>query len=191
MLNMKSRMINLLKAISIVSVLLPLPASAIQEDFDKPISASSNQQIAELNKNKLTFIDNVEIKQGTLKINANKVEIFKNDKGQVDKIISYGNPVTYTQMMDNNRPIEAKSQILSYDTINKIIVLQKKASITQEDSQISGEKIEYDLIKETMKAQGEKKKDRVITTFVPSNLKKQIEDSKPRSSDNYGIIKSN
>ena len=55
MLNMKSRMINLLKAISIVSVLLPLPASAIQEDFDKPISASSNQQIAELNKNKLNF----------------------------------------------------------------------------------------------------------------------------------------
>ena len=83
-------------------------------------------------------------------------------------------------MMDNNRPIEAKSQILSYDTINKIIVLQKKASITQEDSQISGEKIEYDLIKETMKAQGEKKKDRVITTFVPSNLKKQIEDSKTK-----------
>lgn len=180
MLNMKSRIINLLKAISIVSVLLPLPASAIQEDFDKPISASSNQQIAELNKNKLTFIDNVEIIQGTLKINANKVEIFKNDKGQVDKIISYGNPVTYTQMMDNNRPIEAKSQILSYDTINKIIVLRKKASITQEDSQISGEKIEYDLIKETMKAQGEKKKDRVITTFVPNNLKKQIEDSKTK-----------
>ena len=191
MLNMKSRIINLLKAISIVSVLLPLPASAIQEDFDKPISASSNQQIAELNKNKLTFIDNVEIIQGTLKINANKVEIFKNDKGQVDKIISYGNPVTYTQMMDNNRPIEAKSQILSYDTINKIIVLQKKASITQEDSQISGEKIEYDLIKETMKAQGEKKKDRVITTFVPNNLKSKLKTQKPRSSDNYGIIKSN
>ena len=39
---------------------------------------------------------------------------------------------------------------------------------------------EYDLIKETMKAQGEKKKDRVITTFVPNNLKKQIEDSKTK-----------
>ena len=46
MLNMKSRIINLLKAISIVSVLLPLPASAIQEDFDKPTDRRIKQKQA-------------------------------------------------------------------------------------------------------------------------------------------------
>ena len=55
-------------------------AEAKQNDFKETISINSGKQIADLGSNKITFTDEVEITQGSIKIRADRVEIVRNEK---------------------------------------------------------------------------------------------------------------
>lgn len=156
-------------------------AMALQSDFNEIVTISANKQITEINKNKMSFLDDVVITQGTISIKANKVEVLRNDKGEIKQVTAWGTPATYEQMMENNRPIHAEGKILEYLPPKQTIIIKQNAQITQENSTLTGETITYDIVNEKMEASGDKtskNNGRVITKFVPDNLKSQINDSK-------------
>lgn len=157
-------------------------AEAKQNDFKETISIDSGRQIADLGSNKITFMDDVEIKQGTIRITADKVEIIRNEKGQIKSATAFGKPAVFSQILDNGKPVTAKSTTIAYYPERQTVELKHKASIEQGSSKITSDTITYNIAKERIEASSDdssgKKGNRVTTVFIPEELKAQIDENK-------------
>lgn len=166
---------NLKNYVIILSVLIGFCAFnqsiALESDQNQPINVVSNEQTADLNNNTANFIGNVEATQGSIKILADKVTITRNKDGTLKDIIAYGKPVRFSQKLDNGKIIKSRSSTLTYNTAKNILVLAGKAVINQGESQLSSDKIEYNLTTKQMRANTTQTQGRVSSTFIPSEVK--------------------
>jgi lipopolysaccharide export system protein LptA len=165
----------LTKRAKILFCLLLASASvaAKQTDYQQKIYVDSQRQLAELSDNKVSFLDDVVITQGTIKITANKVEVIRNGQKGAEEMIAYGSPATFFQIMDNGKPVQASANRLNYKLKEKLVVLSDHAELKQEDSQVSGDIIRYDIQKQQMAAESTSKGSRVKTVFLPDQLQEQ------------------
>ena len=151
------------------------PALALQSDKEQPINVESQEQSADLQANKLVFSGDVIATQGTIKLNADKVEVTRNGAtGALDSIVAYGSPVAFEQQQDNGRYLKARASTISYLPNSSKVILQGRAVIWQGESRMTGEYIEYNLSTQQMRANNNNSQGgRVSSTFVPSEFKKQ------------------
>lgn len=70
---MKANILNTLIATAILAV--SVPALALKEDTQQPVTVTSLKQALDLEKNITTFTDNVVVKQGTIDVRADKVVV--------------------------------------------------------------------------------------------------------------------
>lgn len=166
-------MLQQLKLIIGFSLLLAIPcmaASNTQTINNKPISIDADHQEIDIKTNTVTFTGNVIIIQDSLKVTAEKVIINNMQSKNNQNIIAYGEPVYFTQTMENNRIIEGQAKELNYDVKLASVTLIGKAEINQQDNQIRSEKIIYKVNEQHIIAQGSATQ-RVTTTIIPNQLK--------------------
>ncbi len=157
---------------------------ALESDFSKPINVTSNRQVAELGKNTITFDENVIITQGTIRITADKLVVNRNNKGEISSITAYGQPATFKQTLENDKPLNSTAKTIHYSPIKQEISLQGNAEIMQENSKLNGEKIVYNIKTEKMVAEGGNNSNkRVTTVFIPDQLKSQVNTFKRNDKD--------
>ena len=160
-------------AIFLACSMLTSQAFALKSDQSQPINVESAEQSADLQANKLLFSGDVVATQGSIKLNADKIEVTRANNGPLKSIIAYGNPVTFEQQQDNGRYIKARASTLSYLPEETKIVLQGRASIWQGESKMSGERIEYNISTQKMRAYNNNSQGgRVSSTFVPADFSK-------------------
>lgn len=163
-----------LLAISLTTVFTCNTSWALKSDQSQPINVTSLEQSADLQANKLLFSGDVQATQGTIKLNANKVEVTRNSNGTLKSIVAYGNPVKFEQQQDNGRYLKANASTLSYFPDETRIVLNGRATIWQGESKMSGERIEYNINTQKMRAVNNNAQGgRVSSTFVPSDFAKE------------------
>lgn len=161
-------------AILVTCAFLASPVFALKSDNSQPINVESNEQSADLQANKLLFSGNVVATQGSIKLTADKIEVTRNTNGSLKSIIAYGNPVNFEQQQDNGRYVKARSSTLSYLPEETKIVMQGRASIWQGESKMSGERIEYNISTQKMRAYNNNSQGgRVSSTFVPADFSKE------------------
>lgn len=159
------------------SLMLCTTAHALKSDQEQPINVESIEQSADLQANKLVFSGDVVATQGTIKVQADKIEVTRNNDGTLKSIIAYGSPTTFEQQQDNGRYIRSRSSTLSYLPQETKIVLQGRAVIWQGESKMSGERIEYNITSQKMRAYNNNSQGgRVSSTFVPADFKKDQQD---------------
>lgn len=151
------------------------PAHALKTDQEQPINVESIEQTADLQANTLTFIGDVVATQGSIKLKADKVEVTRDgQKGNLKSIIAHGSPVTFEQQQDNGRFIHARAQTLSYLPDSTKIVLQGRVTIWQGESKMTGERIEYNITTQKMRAiNNNVQGGRVSSTFVPADFSRK------------------
>ena len=112
--------------------------------------------IAERNEKKgLTqYFGNVIIRQGSLIIDAKKVEVYYEDN-QVKRILSYGSPASYQQKTITGGQILARAETIEYLPLDKNINLKTDASLSRNGTLIRGDSINYDVVAETWRARGD------------------------------------
>ena len=133
-------------------------------------------------KNGVTiYRGNVSIKQGDLTIKADTVTIQSqtssttsddSTRRNISHIIARGKPARFTQQLANEpNPINAEGNTIRYAIEDGIILLEDNASIDQIGSKVTGEKIEYFIREEKVKAQADPndKNTRVHTIINPSS----------------------
>lgn len=167
----RTRATNLIK----LSLLLLCTVSATSfgksDDYKQPINVVSEQQLADLKANKVIFEGDVVATQGTMEIKADKIEVTRGSDSKLESIIAYGHPVTFQQILDNGKPIHTRSSTLSYLPKQSLVVLNGRATIWQNESSMTGERIEYNIVTQRMRADNATTQGgRVSTTFVPSEL---------------------
>lgn len=153
-------------------------AQAKESDYQQPVTVDSISQQAELNENKVTFLQDVIITQGSIIIHADKVVVLRHEKGN-DEMIATGNPATFYQVLDNGKPVNAEAHELRYQLKNRLVTLTGNAILKQEDNKVNGDIIRYDIQKQQMMAQSTGKGSRVKTIFLPQELEEFNNAGKP------------
>jgi len=148
---------------------------ALPTDRQQPIKIESDRAEQDEKKGTTTYEGSVVIIQGTIKINADKVTVFS-DTNQVDKIICVGNPAHYQQRPNpQDGLVLASAKTIKYYLANDKIKLLKNASLEQNGSVITGEKIDYDLKAEVVKATATKtstSKEKRVQMYIPPSQQK-------------------
>ncbi|MEG0279135.1 MAG: lipopolysaccharide ABC transporter substrate-binding protein LptA [Morganella sp. (in: enterobacteria)] len=168
---MKANILNTLIATTILTV--SIPAFALKEDTQKPVTVTSLKQSLDLEKNITTFTDGVAVKQGSIDIRADKVVVTRPDGDSNRMVIeAFGNPVTFYQMQDNGKPIKGRGNKMRYEMATELVTLTGNAYLEQLDSNITGDRITYVVPTQQMQAFSDKGK-QVTTVLLPSQLQEK------------------
>lgn len=139
---------------------------AATPDHQLPISINADNTQASIRDNTAVYIDNVEVRQGSLLIKANRLEINASAGKGNEVFIFSGTPVTYSQLLEGERPVTAQANEIRYDIASRTLTLTTDAELTQSGSLVRGDIIRYNLERQELTAGSEQNR-RVTTIFTP------------------------
>ena len=177
---------TLFKALLVSIIAFSSSCLAFDKDNHQTITVESDK--AERNeKTGLTqYSGNVIIRQGSLIIEANSVEIHYADN-QVNRIICNGNPARYQQKSSTGEQVLARAETIEYVPAKKLVNLKTNASLSKNGTLIKGDSINYDVVSETWRAKGDNKSNQKRIQLVipplqkPKELAKEVEATDEKS----------
>ena len=139
-------------ALALWGALAPRPGLALPDDRNQPIYIQSDRAERDERKGTTVYTGDVEIDQGSLHISADRVTIAM-DGDQVTRIDALGAPAKMHQKPSPERePVYARATTIQYDVAREILTLIEQAAVTQEGSTVKGERIEYFVQEQRVKA---------------------------------------
>ncbi|MGB2078316.1 MAG: lipopolysaccharide transport periplasmic protein LptA [Vibrio sp.] len=154
----------------ILCLLAPTSAWALKSDTKQPVYIDSDTQQLDMQKNQVIFEGNVKLTQGTIKINANKVVVYRDGKtGEMTRVIGYGSPTDFQQKGDDGKMLKGKGNTLDYKVKEDTITITTNAELQQGKSIIKGSSIVYTIGTQNLKANSSEGK-RVSTVLIPNEL---------------------
>lgn len=145
-------------------------AAALPDDRHQAIEIQSREAIREEAKGLTVYSGDVLIKQGSIEITADKVTV-ESQGNKVVRIVCIGKPARYQQRPEpDSSLVIAQGNTIRYDLETDMVLLLINASLVQEEATLSGERIEYDLKQEVIRAQGgsESGNERIRMVIPPS-----------------------
>ncbi|WP_296053628.1 lipopolysaccharide transport periplasmic protein LptA [uncultured Alteromonas sp.] len=180
---MCKRLIPLLTSLTLA--ISPALVLAAKSDFKKDIEVFSESQFLDGKNKKSILIDNVQVTQGTLSIQADRVEVEAGGGKGKEIFIATGKPAVYSQTLDDGRVVEARAFEIRYEVANRTISLSGDAELNQNTSVVKGETIVYDMDKEQLKATGDgsgSEDGRVRTVFSLEDIEAVRDENKANGS---------
>ncbi len=156
-----------------LSLILFSPAlSALTIDTQKPIKIDASSVTFNKAKGYAVYEGGVSIVQGTLKIQASKIEIFA-PNNVINRIVATGSPVSFEQKMDDGKWAKGKANTVRYLVKEKKLILAGNATLSQDKDTFSSQHIQYSTKTGELKAGSSKKaskksNDRVRAIFYPA-----------------------
>nr|WP_255555488.1 lipopolysaccharide transport periplasmic protein LptA [Enterovibrio paralichthyis] len=143
-------------------------AMALSTDSEQPIYIDSDSQNLDMKTNTVVFTGNVYLRQGSIRLNADKVVVTRPTGTEgVEVIDAYGKPATFQQTMDDGKKIDGKANDLRYETGIGFLTMTNNAVLTQEGGNvIEGQKITYNINKQLLVAESDNNS-RVTTILQP------------------------
>ncbi|ASU23101.1 lipopolysaccharide transport periplasmic protein LptA [Vibrio qinghaiensis] len=142
-------------------------ALALSTDNAQPIYIDSDSQQLDMKSNKVTFLGDVKLKQGSININADKVIVTRDAKdGSIQEIEGYGNLATFSQLTDDGKTLYGEAKELYYIMADDQLTMIDQAMLSQDDSIIRGTKIRYKISSQKLLADGNSN-ERVSTVLQP------------------------
>jgi len=145
---------NAIKSVIVTAILLltPLSAYSLSTDKDQPMDIEADRVDIDDRTGLNTFQGNVVVTQGTIRLNADIVTVYKK-KNDVSKVIAKGQPAVYKQRPDKKKEyVIAEARQIEYLAIKGKILLINDAKITQGKDTFTGNHIEYDIKKDLVLA---------------------------------------
>ena len=155
--------------ICLTALALLMPAASAEKfDVEQEIKISSSRQAADLKNKIFSYIDNVIISQGTLKIHAELVQVITQDLSNNKVYIAKGSPATFEQTLQDGSPINLQANEIRYEPAMNTVVISGNALLRQEGSEVSGSKITYNFDTEYVNAESLENA-KVETVLQPKN----------------------
>ncbi|MGI2104539.1 lipopolysaccharide transport periplasmic protein LptA [Shewanella frigidimarina] len=157
--------------LSSILCILSLPATAKQGDLKQELKIASASQSADIKTNQIVFNGPVTIVQGTININADQLRAFTPENSTSKRLIATGTPATFSQELDDGKIGTASANEISYDLATTTLTLTGNAKLDQSGSQVTGNKIKYNISAQELIAESTGTgQDRVITIIQPENF---------------------
>ncbi len=155
---------------------LAAPVMALPDDSQQPITIQSDT--AEQTSNKkgevTVYKGSVVIIQGSMRLEGSKVIIFSKNRS-VNRVIATGKPARFQQQSGiNDSPVKAYGNRIEYHVTSDNIVLLYNAGIYQDQSTVSGQRIDYNIVTERIKAKGKDDKSTRVHMVLEPDKQKQL-----------------
>ncbi len=165
---------------ALLAGVITLPAHALPGDSTSAIRIESDTAEMDEKQGVSVYRGRVRITQGSVRIRADKVTVESNDDG-VSKIVATGRPAHYQHQPKAEEPVvHAYGEIIQYFADEQKVVILKDARLEQDDNTFIGDRINYDIQKQLVKAHsngnttsGSTSRQRVEIVIQPSKKKEQ------------------
>lgn len=145
---------------------------ALSSDSEQPVYIDSDSQQLDMKSNQVTFLGDVNLKQGSININADKVIVTRNAvNGEIEEIQGFGKPATFSQLTDDGKTLYGEADDLHYQLIADKLIMTKNAMLSQDGSIIRGSKITYQITSQKLVADSDSS-ERVSTVLQPAEVNK-------------------
>lgn len=144
---------------------------ALESDRKQPIAIEADQGSVDQKQQSTVFRGNVVVKQGTLNIHAQTVQVSKQGENQF--MVATGRPVRFSQQLENNGTVKGEANKVEYSSANNIVKLVGQAKVTRGGDIVEGNMITYNTRTEVYHVSGNQTADqngrRVTVIIQPSN----------------------
>lgn len=135
-----------------VGVCITLPAFALPSDMEQEIHISADRAEIDRRQGIVTYLGDVVLTQGTLKIEADRITLHQGDE-QLDRAVAIGQPARYQQQITEDEPVTmAYGQRIDYLAADNNIHIRGQAHLKQGGNIIRGEHIHYNMLDDIIKA---------------------------------------
>ncbi len=144
-------------------------AFALPDDQSQPIEIEADGVELDDGRHLSVYSGNVELRQGSMHLWADKVTVNHAASRQPNRIIAVGKPARFRQLTDKSgKEVKAKSLRMEYDADKEEVLLIDQAELTQGKDRFSSDRILYDRNKSVVKAGASAKgKQRVKISITP------------------------
>lgn len=161
------------KFIVILSMTISFMTLAKEDDFKKEIIVTSGTQDIDGKNYIATLTKDVLVTQGSLSLKADFLQVFTGPERKNNELyLAKGTPATYKQEMDDGKFVEASANEIRYEKGTKNLILIGNAQITQNGTLMKGERLEFNMLDQNLKADSENPEKRVTTIFLPDDEEK-------------------
>ena len=117
---------------------------ALESDRQETLRVEADNTDGTLGDGITTLWGNVNIRQGTLHIVADKAEVNKTG-GRVKSVTLHGKPAFLEQEIEEQGLVQATANVIDYQVASGLVTLTGDADVKHPQYQISGELLTYDL----------------------------------------------
>lgn len=176
-----------IKLIVMAFALVAVGAHALPNDRSQPIEIQANSAERDAKTGVTTYTGNVDIKQGSIHISAATV-VLNSKNNELTEINASGSPATYNQQLTGpDDTVDAKASNIHFDVAKDLITLLGNGSLKQQSGSISGDRIEYDIKTERVRAQaaesGSADNNKRITVVIPPSKKTAATSTPPSKNE--------
>lgn len=151
---------------------------ALPEDTQQEIRIASDKAFLDKPKGELVYTGNVRLNQGTLKIEADKVTIIRDETG-LKQVVAEGKPARYEQVLNKDQEkTKAYGETIIYITESKQLTLLNNAGLQKQGNEFSGERIVYLIDQQKVKAESPQEDQRIRMVIQPEKQKDSSEGNK-------------
>ncbi len=162
-----------LSHLSLLACLLTsAPALALSVDSQQPIHIDSDSMQLDMKNNRVTYLSNVKLVQGSINIHAERLIVTRDPQtGNIEQIESFGNPATFSQLTEDGKTLHGQAEQLYYKMAKDELLMIGQAMLAQDDSEIRGQQIRYQISSQQLVADGQGS-ERVSTIIQPQAVQK-------------------
>lgn len=145
---------------------------ALPDDRNQEIRGAADSLVVDQKKGISTYSGSVRLEQGSLIISADVIEVHTRSDGTASKMIATGSPARFQQQPSiEQKVIVASAKSITYTPDTEQLILIEDASVEQDGQVMRAPHINYDLLKEVMKA---KQIDGArVDIFIPPKIEKK------------------
>lgn len=153
-MNKLAKYASLVTVFACLGLGLSVPAHALKSDRDQPADIEADDTEFNFKTGVRTFIGNVIVIQGTLRIKADKVVANYKD-GELQNATAWGKPARFKQRPDGKpNDVEGYGKKLFVNSVENTLTLNGRAKLKQGVDTINGETIVYNMANDTLKVKG-------------------------------------
>lgn len=157
--------------LSSIALTFPQQVLADKLDLQKDVVIQAKRQAGDLKNKIASYLDDVVITQGSLKIKADIVQVISQSDSDNKTYVAKGKPATFTQLLEDGSPINLQADEIRYEPSLNLITIIGDAKLSQAGSEVTGSKITYNTLTEQLSA--ESNSDGITKTILkPQEQKK-------------------
>ncbi len=162
---MRATAIGLLCVSALAAV--PRTGPALSTDSQQPMHIEADRAELDETRRVTIYEGSVVIVQGSMRINANRVDFYYDEDRGLDKAVALGQPARYEQLPDDSdEPVRAKALRMEYYATRNILYLIDDAKVTQSGDTVTGDRITYDMQRNKARAERVKEDDERIRVII-------------------------
>jgi lipopolysaccharide export system protein LptA len=157
----------IVKTTALLLLLLPCQLWALATDGDQPIEIEADELEVREQERISIYLGNVNLVQGSLEINADRLVLHFNEVNELIKMEMTGTPATLRQLDDDQQEMWGEALQIDYTQSESLLELRESARLSQAGDTIESDLIRINTVTSRLQAGGAESGERVKMLIQP------------------------